>query len=64
MRNKKFVGYQIESADRMHSIPDGFFSFQILSMATVDNFFTENKTNGEWVVIPIYDGDIEEPKYV
>lgn len=63
MYGKPLIGYQIESKDGKHGIPDEFYSFEVLTEAVV-NFWMEHYDDGSWKKIPIYEGDIEEPKIV
>lgn len=66
---KKLTGFQIESTDGAHDIPDTFFSFEVFPEVDVDRWldecnFKDGKDNWMWKKVPIYDGDIEEPDYV
>jgi hypothetical protein len=59
---KKIIGYQIESLDGKHNIPDEFFSFQILSNKVATKWLNEN--TGNWVKVPIHEGEIEDPSFI
>lgn len=63
---KKHIGFQIESADGLHDIPSGYSSFQILSMATVNDFFenSDYKYTHQWKIVPVYEGEIENPSFI
>lgn len=64
MKKKRLLGYQIESRDGTHDIPDEFHSFEIITTKKMlDEFFSGND-GGEWMVVPIYEGDIEKPSYL
>ncbi|MBE0427847.1 MAG: hypothetical protein IBX72_14535 [Nitrospirae bacterium] len=59
---KKFIGYQIVDRDNM--IPDGFASFEVIKThSVIDDFFKEHVGEG-WFVVPVYEGDIEEPSFI
>lgn len=59
------VGYQIESTDGMHEIPDGLYSFEVFTTKDeADKWLDENNPAGSWKIIPIHDGDIEGVTYV
>jgi len=68
--NVNIVGYQIESNDGLHEIPESFHSFEVFTTLELAEFWllTEKASpeNGEfrWVTVPIYDGDIEEPTFL
>ena len=68
MKNK-LIGYQIESGDGMHDIPETFFSFEVFPETDVDRWlnecnFKDGKGNWMWKKVPIYEGDVEEPDLV
>lgn len=61
----KLIGYQIESTDGKHNIPEGLFSFEIFySKDDVKKWSDEHQLDGNWKVVPVYDGDIEGVTYV
>jgi hypothetical protein len=60
---KPIIGYQIESKDGKHCIPDEFYSFEVLT-ENVANFWMENFDDGTWMKVSVREGDIEEPKIV
>ncbi|MGO9377046.1 MAG: hypothetical protein ACLP29_00680 [Dissulfurispiraceae bacterium] len=61
---KKLVGYQIESRDGKHDIPAEFTSFEIIkTKKALDEFFKDN-TDGQWMIVPVYEGDIEGPRFI
>jgi hypothetical protein len=63
-RNRKFLGYQIISKDGNIDIPGNFYSFEIIRTKRVlDEFFRKDKS-GQWIVVPVYSGEIEEPTFV
>lgn len=60
MAKKRFLGYQIESRDGTHDIPEEFYSFEIIKTKKVlDDFFSKHE-GSKWMVLPIYEGDIGE----
>ena len=65
---KSIIGYQIESADGKHDIPSCFYSFEILPKELAEKWLELEKLNpeypGEWVAVPVSEGDIEEPTFV
>lgn len=60
---KTAIGYQVESADGNHEIPDQCYSFEIYPKKDVDNWLKNNNADGKWKSVPIYEGDIEEPTF-
>lgn len=64
-RKKTIVGYQIESRDGKQNIPEGQYSFCIYNLAFVHEWFAADPGRvREWCIIPIFDGDVEEPTFV
>lgn len=65
---KDIIGYQIESVDGRHIVPDAFWSFEIF--ATLDEanawLFEEAILNpkNRWKIVPIQEGVIENVSYV
>ena len=64
---RKFLGYQIVDEDT-HDVPEGFYSFTVIVDALkLTSFFETQKGEDEpckWIVIPIFEGDVEEPTFV
>lgn len=59
----KIIGYQIESKDGSHTIPNQFFSFQIFRRKK--NAIKWLSINiGNWEILPIRKGDIENPAFI
>jgi len=59
------VGYQIESRDGKQNVPEGQFSFCIYSEAFVNTWFVSDPSRVmDWCIIPIFDGDVEDPTFV
>lgn len=64
---EKIIGYQIESADGKHNIPDSFYSWEIFKRKkTAKKWLTDNKIihPGNWKIETIRAGDIEEHSYI
>lgn len=62
---RRLVGYQIESTDGTHEIPDGLWSFELFyTRKSADKWLDENNPAGSWKIIPIYDGDVEDATYL
>lgn len=63
----KFLGYQIVDEDT-HDIPKGYYSFTVIKDASrLTEFFKSQEGADEpckWIVIPIFEGDVEEPTFV
>ena len=60
-RTKKLVGWQIVN-EKMET-PKGFWSWEVIrDFSTLIKFF-EHQENKGFHVIPIYDGDIEDPAF-
>ena len=55
------IGYQIESIDGLHNIPDEFYSFQVFSKSFVNEWLKKNNGDGNWKSVPKYEGNIEDP---
>lgn len=70
MELKKLIGYQIVDEDTYApSMPDGFYSFQIIRPSCLqkvaNKFFRKQMDDPvKWVIIPIYEGDVEEPTFI
>jgi len=64
------IGYQIVSNDGKNNIPEEFYSFEIFKdIIMVENWIRWEKhseKNGffKWVILPIFEGDIEEPTFI
>lgn len=64
------IGYQIESNDGQHEIPDCFHSFEVITTIEIADLWIrlEKMTpeNGQfrWVIVPVFEGDIEEPTFI
>ena len=63
MAKKRAIGFQIESIDGRHDIPQMFHSFEIFTSKDVDKWLKEKDTTGAWMKVPVYKGDIEEPTF-
>lgn len=66
---KNIIGYQIESADGQHNTPNEFWSFEIFkTKENAEKWLKESRLDdkfpGEWHIIPIYEGDIEEHSFI
>lgn len=66
---KKIIGYQIVSDDGENNIPDEFYSFEIFEkFEHVIDWLEEEKNDPtheiDWVILPIFEGDIEEPTII
>lgn len=63
---RKLLGYQIVSSDGELLLPEGFHSFEIItSWKLLKEFFEDEDTNPkDWHVVPVYEGDIEEPSFI
>jgi hypothetical protein len=57
------IGWQIATVD-LSEFPDEFISSEVLSQATVREFFADKQGVPGWVVHPVYEGDIEDPSFV
>lgn len=56
----KLIGYQVESNDGLHNIhPDMDASFCVYSLEQSNEMIGDD--NNDWIIVPIYKGDIEEP---
>ena len=63
--NDGIIGYQIESADGKHEIPDEFYSFEIFTTAKeADAWLAKNNIDNQWKSVPVADGDIEGVTYI
>lgn len=62
---KKLIGFQIESNDGRHNIPQGLASYEIFgSKRKAIRYIKENCSDPEnWIILPIAEGDIEEPSW-
>lgn len=64
---KKIIGYQIESNDGKHDIPDNMFSFEVYE-SKEEAHYQASVLNGAgpqvWKVVTVYEGDIEDPSFV
>jgi hypothetical protein len=66
----KLIGYQIVSNDGKNEIPTCFYSFEVIDDFSVAEkwLILEKKKpehgNFRWVVLPIFEGDIEEPTFI
>lgn len=60
---KKIIGYQIVDTDSGADIPEVFFSFVVMSETFCKKWLADNNLFGEWKMVPVYDGDIEEPTF-
>lgn len=61
----KIIGYQIESRNGKHDVPDEFNSFEILSLQVVNAWFRDDLTRRlQWAIVPVCAGDIEEPSFI
>lgn len=64
---KRVIGFQIVSNDGNNDIPECFFSFEMFEdIELACTWLEHEKTNPEhgefrWVILPIFEGDIEEP---
>jgi hypothetical protein len=64
------IGYQIVSNDGKNEMPDCFYSFEVIDdIGIAEIWLAMEKKNLEhgkfrWVLLPIFDGDIEEPTFV
>ena len=64
---KKIIGFQIVSNDGKNEIPECFYSFEYFVDINLATLWLElEKSNPEygifrWVILPIFEGDIEEP---
>lgn len=67
---KNLIGYQIVSNDGKNELPECFYSFEIINDAYVaEKWLQIEKSNPEngifrWVLLPIFEGDIEEPTFI
>lgn len=67
---EKLIGYQIVTNDGKNDIPSCFFSFEVFSnIRTVEQWIVAEKNNlingkFRWVILPIFDGDVEEPTFI
>lgn len=61
--NRKVIGYQIVSDDSARRIPDGLYSFVVLTDAAANMWLKMDrlKPTGNWIKIPVYSGDVEDP---
>lgn len=66
----KLIGYQIVSNDGKNEIPSCFFSFEVIDDFAIAEIWLimekKNPENGDfrWVVLPIFEGDVEEPIFI
>lgn len=62
---KNIIGYQIESTDGKHKIPNCFSSFEIMPEELANKWLELEVLNpeypGNWKKVTVYEGDIEEP---
>jgi hypothetical protein len=65
---KQPIGYQIESINGRHEIPEEFHSFEILSERKADEWMADDGHSKlrdlYWMKVPIYEGDIEDPTFL
>jgi hypothetical protein len=57
---KRPIGYQV--VDGNGNYPDGYYSFQILTLRESLSIFQKDKKR--WRLLPIFKGDIEEPTFI
>lgn len=62
---KNLLGYQIVSRGDYHP-PDGVGENEVFTrIKALDDFFRQHTGDeGDWIVIPVYEGDIEHPEIV
>jgi hypothetical protein len=58
------IGFQIESADGTHEIPDEFHSFEIMSYYKAERWMTDNPCAIKWMIVPVFEGEIEDPTFL
>lgn len=54
---KKPIGYQV--VDNSGDYPEGMFSFQVFSLNIA--LKVQNQDKRRWRLLPIYEGDVEDP---
>lgn len=59
--NKHLIGYQVESADGNNDLPPCVFSFEIFNKSQARELLDDQSEPDRWNIVPIYDGDIENP---
>lgn len=62
MTDTDILGYQLVNADS--ETPAEFTSFEILSREVVESWQREHADAVNYQVLPIHEGDIEEPSFV
>lgn len=59
----KIIGYQI--TNNANEIPKEYWSFHVLGVNEINRWFTINyKIAQKWHIIPIFEGEVEEPTFV
>lgn len=67
---KKILGYQIESNDGKHEIPDCFYSFEVLTTIELAEKWMELEIQNpefgpfRWAIFPVFEDTIEEPSFI
>lgn len=67
---ENIIGYQIESNDGLHEIPECFYSFEILSTIELAELWlkheaiTSENGNFRWVIVPVFENIIENPTFI
>ena len=62
MEKRYLLGYQI--IDKENNTPEEFTSFEILTMELADYWIRYFNKRKDWVLLPIYMGDIEKPRII
>lgn len=67
---ENIIGYQVVSNDGKNETPECFYSFEMFEDVNLAeiwlNLEKKNPEHGEfrWVLLPIFDGDIEDPTII
>lgn len=70
MKKRNIVGYQIVSADGNNDLPNCFYSFEMFDDFNLAELWLQYEANTpehgsfRWCLIPVFDGDIEDPTII
>lgn len=63
-KKKKAIGFQLtKQGVNGVELPEGFWSFEILTREVCRLWKQYNDSKREWTITPVYAGDIEEPSF-
>lgn len=65
MAKPKLIGYQVESRDGKHKIPEQLHSWEVFRDARAASACILDQENPrEWALFPVFEGDIEDYDFV